>query len=145
MRDIELQAESIQLSIYSEIILNALSTHKELSLMKTIVFAYLIKQHKLESYQVYDGRHTSDVLFKCLSLLSGNFEEYCNSVEYIIKSVDLLHKNNLIVIDGEILKSNEDFRNLINKKNENPFLNKAIEESKSWSDKQFIKEVLSNV
>lgn len=145
MRNLKLQAESLQLSIYCEIILNTLSSHRELSLIKTIVFSYLIRRYRLESYQVYDGRHSTDVVFKSLSLLSGNFEEYCNSVEYIIKSLDLLENQGMIIVDEEIIKINDELENIGNKKDDNTFLNKAIDKSKNMSDKQFVKEVLWNV
>lgn len=145
MRNLKLQAESMQLSIYCEIILNTLSNHKELSLVKTIVFSYLIKKYRLESYRRYDGRHTNDAVYKSLSLLSGDFEEYCNTIEYIIKSIDLLSNKKMIFLEDNILRVNVEFENIKNKKEENVFLNRAINESKKLSDKQFLKEVLSNV
>ncbi|WP_223635286.1 hypothetical protein [Planococcus sp. 4-30] len=145
MKYLKLQAESLQLSIYCEIVLNTLSDHKELSLIKTAVYAYLIKKYKLNSHRVYDGRHTSDTVYKSLSLLSGDFEGYCDSIEFIIKSIDILNNENLIFIEDNILKINPEVENTKKITGDNIFLNRAIRESKKLTDKQFLKEVLASV
>lgn len=44
MQILELEAETIQISIYTNIVLNILQKHKELSLNKMIFFSYLIKK-----------------------------------------------------------------------------------------------------
>ncbi|MGG3889607.1 hypothetical protein [Metabacillus fastidiosus] len=145
MGDLKFQAETLQLSIYSEIILNLLDKHKEISLPKSLVFAYLVRKDKFESQRVYNGRHTSDTVYKSLSLLSGDYEEFCKSVEFILKSIHLLKENNLIILEENILKAGIDAKNSKSIYGESVFLTRAIEASKNMSDKQFLKEVLSSV
>ena len=46
MQNLELEAETIQISIYTNIVLNILKTHGELSVNKTLLFSYLVKKEK---------------------------------------------------------------------------------------------------
>ncbi|WP_439948924.1 hypothetical protein [Bacillus subtilis] len=145
MGDIKLQSETLQISIYCEVILNILNEHVNLSLSKIIVFSYLVKKNKYESQRLYDGRHSKDLMFKSLSLLSGDFEEFSNSISYILKSIHILNNNNLIEFEDGILKRNFKKNHNGNLYKESVFLKNAIEESQNISDKQFFKEVLYNV
>lgn len=47
MKNLELKAETIQISVYINIILNILQKHNELSLSKILFFSYLIKNKTL--------------------------------------------------------------------------------------------------
>lgn len=145
MSQLKLEAEAIQISIYCDIILNILQKHKNLSVNKILVFSYLIKKNRFISEDVYKGNNTQDIVYKCLSLLSGVYVEYCNNIQFILKAIHLLKSNNLILINGSTLYSN----NLIVQENifykESIFMDKAIESSKKISEIQFMKEVTNNV
>ncbi|UAL54472.1 hypothetical protein [Metabacillus dongyingensis] len=145
MKNIKLQSETLQISIYCEVILNILQEHANLSLSKIVVFSYLVKKNKYESQRLYDGRHSADLMYKSLSLLSGDFDEFSNSIGLVLKSIHILKINGLIEFEDGILKRN--FKKLDTKSlyGESIFLKKAIEESRNISDKQFFKEVLCSV
>ncbi len=142
------EAEVIQLGIYVDIILNILKNHNSLSLTKTIVFSYIIKKDKFYK-TVYKSNNKKNVVNKAISLLTGEYEDFCVNVNYIIKSVHLLIKTNKIQIEDTILSlsmnSDSLFISKLNYCEESNFIKKAIESSKKISDKQFMKEVLANV
>lgn len=145
MRNIKHEAEAIQVSIYCDVIMQILKKHKELSISKILVFSYLIKKDNLEIRSVYTANTSQDIVYKSLSLLAGDYVGFCNSIEYIIKAIHLLIQNNLINLEGniiyEVLKIEYGKTVYV----ESSFLEKAIEASKKLTDKQFMKEVTSNV
>lgn len=145
MESMKLEVEAVQVSIYQDIILEILNNHMKLNINKTIVFSYLIKKELSLPKKIYNANNTQDIIYKCLSQLSGDFEEYCSSIEYIIKAIHLLKESGKVNISDEwILKTSDSiFPKTIYK--ESNFIKKAIEASKNMSDKQFMKEVISNV
>lgn len=145
MRSLELEAETIQVSIYCDIIVQVLKRHKELSINKLLVFTYLIKKERFIPYKIYKGNNKQDVVYKCISLLSGDYDGYCNSIKYIIKSIHLLVADEIIQLDNDLLRYRLDKKaeNVIY--DENMFMEKAIEASKKMTDRQFLKEVMYNV
>lgn len=145
MNDINKQTESIQLSIYCNIICQILKEHKALSICKIITFSYLMKQNRFLGGTIYTAKNTQDVVFKGLSLLSGDFEWFCKSVPYIIKALHILINNKLILLENDILTlaSNDVHFDIIYE--ENNFIKNVIEESKYMTDRQFMKEVTYNV
>jgi hypothetical protein len=145
MRNIELETETIQISIYCDIIVQILKRHIELSLNKLLVFAYLIKKERLIPYRIYKGNNSQDIVCKSISLLAGDYSEFCNSIQYIIKAIHLLITDEKIQLENSLLRCQPDFK--INKTiyEENMFMEKAIEASKKMTDRQFLKEVTYNV
>ncbi|MGG3926524.1 hypothetical protein ABET51_11055 [Metabacillus fastidiosus] len=141
MKKLKLEVETIQVSIYCEIIMQILIKHKELSVNKMLVFAYLIKKDRLIPRNIYNGNNTQDIIYKCISMLSGDYNEYCNSIEFILKAIHILNKNKLIFIENDVLHSisKTTVERLVYE--ESMFLEKAIEASKRMTDKQFMKEV----
>ncbi|MDD9786681.1 hypothetical protein PVE99_30445 [Priestia megaterium] len=141
MKNLKLEAETIQVSIYCEIILQILYKHKELSINKILVFAYLIKKDRFISRKIYNGNNTQDIIYKCISMLSGDYIEYCNSIEFILKAIHLLNENNLLSIENDVLHGSTavTFDKYIYE--ESMFFEKAIEASKRMNDMQFMKEV----
>lgn len=145
MRSLKFEAESIQISIYCDIILAVLNKHMELSVNKMLFFAYIIKKDRFIPGKIYGGNNTQDILNKCISLISGDYVEYCNSVEFIIKAIHLLETT------GKIQLENNRLRRLKEKGvhkaiyEESLFIEKSIESSKKISDKQFMREVIHNV
>ena len=112
MKNLELKAETIQISVYINIILNILQKHNELSLSKILFFSYLIKKQNFVPEKIYTAKNTREIVYKAISLVSGEYVDYCANIQIYQESA---------------------------------FIGKAIEESKKMSEKQFMKEVISNV
>lgn len=142
MKKIEEELEIILISKYTEIILNILETHKKLSVNKTLVFSYLIKKNNFYNSNIYNVRNTKNTVLKCISQLSGLYNDYCENLKYIISAIHLLIINNKISLNSGnliylgITESSE---------NKKSFINLAIKESQNYSDRQFLKEVVKNV
>jgi len=145
MRNLKYEIEAIQISIYCDIIKQILRNHKELSLSKMLVFSYLIKCDHFLLNNVYKANSTKDLIYKCISLLAGNYEGFCESVEYVVKAIHLLNDSGAIVIENSMLKfiSATDHPKTVYQ--ESSFIKNSIEESKKMTDKQFLKEVIYNV
>lgn len=145
MQNLELEAETIQISIYTNIVLNILKRHKELSINKMVFFSYIIKKDNFRLCKIYTANNTKDVIYKAISLLSGEYIEYCNNVKFILKAIHLLIENNKIELRGYVLCSISGMEVEKSLYQEASFIEKAIEESKKISDRQFMKEVTANV
>ena len=145
MQNLELEAETIQVSIYPNIVLNILKSHKELSVNKTLLFSYLIKKEKFRLGKIYNANNTQDVVCKAISLLSGEYVEYCENIKFILKAIHLLVISKRIELNGCLLSWINGQKVAKSLYQESPFIEKAIEESKKMSDRQFMKEVTSNV
>lgn len=136
-------AEAIILSGYCDIILGILQKHKQLSINKTLVFSYLIKKNRFKEKEIYSANNSRDILLKCISQLSGAFEDYCNSIEYVLKAIHLLIQSSHLLIDGDQLKYNSKNNDTIYI--ESNFITKSISESNKMTERQFLKEVMHNV
>lgn len=145
MRNIRKQTESIQLSIYCNIICQTLQNHEKLSICKIVTFSYLIKQNRFLGGTIYTAGNTQDVIFKGISLLAGDFDGFCNSVPYILKALHLLINKGIVNLEDDILHLTTEKLKLDSIYEENNFMKKVIEESKTMTDKQFMKEVTYNV
>ena len=142
----DLYLETIQTSLYIDIILNVLDNHNKLSLNKIIFFSFLIKKERDNVQSVYKSNNKNNIVFKAISLISGSFEDYCNSMEFIIEAIHILTVNQLIVLkDGYLYKGDYIIEKRIKNNIETTFIKKAIEESEYMTDKQFLKEVMDNV
>ncbi|QTB24007.1 hypothetical protein J1907_08120 [Lysinibacillus sphaericus] len=139
------EIEALQISFFSEIILDILSRHEELSLIKVSLFAYLIKSNRSNIYRIYNGKTSNDLVYKAVSLLSGEYQTFCKSMPYILKAVHLLISIQKISEENQILKVCKSDINKISIFKENSFIDKAIEASKKMSDKQFTKEIINCV
>lgn len=145
MQNLELEAETIQISIYTNIILNILKTHQELSVNKTLLFSYLIKKEKFRFEKVYNANNTRDSVYKAISLISGEYAEYCENIKFILKAIHLLIIDEKIELNGYLLSWTNGQEVKKSLYQESLFIKKAIEESKKMSERQFMKEVTSNV
>lgn len=145
MQNLELESEVIQISMYMDIILNILKKHKELSISKTMLFSYLIKKEVFRFGRIYTAGNTQDIIYKAISLLSGEYEEYCENIKFVLKSIHLLKANNQVKINGCLLCLADDIKLKSNIYLESPFIEKAIEASKRMTDRQFMREVMANV
>lgn len=145
MQKIKLEAEAIQISMYIDIILSILERHNELSICKIMLFSYLIKKELFRPWEIYTAQNKQDIVYKAISLLSGEYEDYCENVKFILKSIHLLKLNgNVTVIRSMIrLLKGREAKSYIYE--ESPFIQKAIEASKTMADRQFMKEVMNGV
>lgn len=136
------EMEILLLSTYSDIVLDILKKHKNLSVNKLVTFSYLIKKNKFMNSNIYNTSNKNDLVLKCLSQLSGLFDDYCENIKYIIGAIHLLVENKKISeVSGELIYK-ETSEIVIEEKS---FINIAIKESKKYSDEQFLKEVVRNV
>lgn len=145
MKKVDLEIETVQIAMYSNIIQSLLSKHSPLSICKSLTFAYLIKDEHYKKDKVYTAHNTQDVVCKALSLISGQFDNYTSNVEYIIKAIHILIKKGVIENKRNILSVKKELCDDLHIYQESAFLSEAIERSKYMSDKQFQKEVIVNV
>ncbi|MDP4133070.1 MAG: hypothetical protein Q8882_03565 [Bacillota bacterium] len=145
MRNIKEQTESIQLSIYCNIICQTLQLHENLSICKMVTFSYLIKQNRFLGGTIYTAKNTQDIIFKGISLLAGDFGGFCNSVPYILKALHILINKGIVSSENDVLTLTTNDLKLDSVYEENNFMKKVIEESKTMTDRQFMKEVTYNV
>lgn len=139
-----LKFEAFQIGVYCDIVLSILDQHKDLSVAKILFFSYLINKNRFFDSEIYNARNKQNILSKAISVINGDFAGFANAVPFIIKALHILsqsnkiyvEKNNVHLIDGNCKYS---------KGKESGFVYNAIEVSKSWSDKRFMREVLHNV
>ena len=142
MLTIEQESGILQISHYSEIIIQILYMHKALSLIKLITFAYIIKNGK---YDLYNSKNTKELTYRSISLLSGNYSDFINNIKPILKSINILVSNQRIELENSIVKLIH-YKSVLNQMYEKEsFIYKAINDSKRMSDRQFLKEVITNV
>ena len=139
----ELKTEVLLVSKYCLFLKQILCVHKQLSVNKTLLFAYLLKNENNYYSPLFNGNNCTDVLVKAISQLSGNYTDYCKNIPYIIEAMHLLIENGDILLNNSTLLCSEN--SIEKEKYTNKFLQNAINESYNFSDRQFLKEVLSNV
>ncbi len=139
------EVEIIQTSIYCDIVTMLLKEHKSLSLNKLIVFSYLLKKESLIPHPIFRSTNKKDIVNKYLSLLSGDLNSLFYSYQFILEAIHVLLRNEVIKLNGIFITktNNLDIENFVYK--ESDFAKKVIEKTKTMSDKQFMREVLSNV
>lgn len=136
-------AEAIIISSYCDIILRILQITKELSISKLITLSYILKKNRFMEEEIYKGNNTTDILLKFISGMSGAFEDYCNEIEYILKAIHVLVKSGNLYIKKDKVKLGVVKKDSLYK--ESKFVQKALEESKKITDRQFLKEVMHHV
>lgn len=139
----ELKTEVLLVSKYCLIVKQILCVHKQLSVNKILFFAYLLKSENDYYSPIFNGKNFNDVVIKAISQISGKYTDYCKNIPYIVKSIHLLIENGEVFFNNSILLCNE--KNTGKEKYNNKFLQKAINGSYNFSDRQFLKEILSNV
>lgn len=145
MQNLELESEVIQISMYMDIVLNILKKHNDLSISKMLFFSYLTKKEVFRLEKIYTAANTQDIVYKAISLLSGEYEEYCENIKFVLKSIHLLKTNNQVKINGSLLCLVDNIELKSNVYLESPFIGKAIEASRQMTDRQFMREVMANV
>lgn len=146
MQQLKVEAESIQISIYCDVILDILCKHKKNKCEQDACFCILNqKKDRFIPNNIYNGNTTQDVIYKCISLLAGDYVEFCNNIEFIIKAIHLLKTNGLIFFENELLHMSHEVSKSKTIFEQSKFMQNAIESSKRMTDRQFLKEVTSNV
>lgn len=144
MKNDDKELEIVVLSSYCDIIIKLLSNSNQLSVLKTIIFSYLLKKEEYQYGKLYKGNTQKDITLKYLSTMNGELEDFKLNLPYIFLAIDLLNKAQKIEVKNNqifINKVSHDDSNL----NFNKFVQKAITDSNNFSDEQFLKEVLANV
>lgn len=70
--NLKLQSEVLLLSSYCKILNELFHVQRELTLPKTVVYAYLIKKEDVENFKIYNAKNTKDLMYKSLSILAGD-------------------------------------------------------------------------
>lgn len=141
---IELEQEVIIVSRYCDIISKLMEYASELSLIKLYTFAFLYNKTVLNNWNAYNSNNTKDVVYKCLSSLSGSFNELCQHIPFIIRALDILCQSKKLIVCDDCVKYPG-----IAKENKFPpilkIIYKSLDESRYFTDRQFLKEVMRNV
>ena len=139
----ELKTEALLVAKYCSIIKQILNVHKQLSVNKILFFAFLLKNKNNYISSIYNAKTTTDVVIKAIAQISGNYNEYCKNIKYIIEAIHLLIKNEDIIIQDSILLIKQ--ANSFGESYDDNFIKSAIIQSEKFSDRQFLKEVMNNV
>ncbi|MGZ0135376.1 hypothetical protein ACXKZH_24790 [Priestia megaterium] len=144
MTETDKEIEVIILSTYCDIVMRLLNNSTQLSVLKTIVLAYLLKKEEYQYKRLFNGNTTKNVTLKYLSTLNGEFDDFKLNLPYIVQSIDLLKKSQKVNVKNneiKVLKISNTSPNLTF----SVFVQNVIAESKDFSDEQFLKEVFASV
>ena len=140
---LDLQIEVIQISIYCDIVKNLLLKYRSISIIKIISFSFIIKKRQHLQGSIYKGNNRVDLVLKFLSQASGLFDELCDQMTYIFQAIDLLVKDGFCEAhEGELICNPTNQQKAADY---DAFIEAAVQESKSYSDRQFLREVISIV
>lgn len=140
---LSLQIEAVQVASYCKIITDILSKFKTLSIIKIAVFSFIIKKQLILQVECYNGKNTTDLVLKALSQISGRHEELYNQLPFAFQALDLLIKNNICSVHQSEIIYNRPVG--VNTPQLDAFIVSAIGESYTYTDRQFLKEVISVV
>ena len=142
-RLLDLQIEATQISIYCDIIKNLLLKSRSMSIIKVLSISFIVKKRQYLKGSIYRGNNRTDLVLKLLSQASGLFDDMCDQMPYIFQAVDLLVKNGICEVHkGEIIYIAANHQKAVDY---DVFTEAAIQESKSYTDRQFLREVISVV
>lgn len=140
---LDLQIEIIQISIYCDIVKKLLLKYRSISIIKIVTFSYIVKKRQHLQGSIFNGKNKKDLVLKFLSQVNGLFDELCEQMPYVLESIDLLTKDGFCEVhEGEVIcitNSNQIISDF------DAFTEAAFQESKSYSDRQFLREVISIV
>lgn len=140
---VDLQAEALQLSMYCKIIKDILIKYRSISIIKLVVFSFIIKKHESLQVECFSAKNSTDLVLKALAQIAGRYDELESQLPHIFQAIDLLIKNgicDLHTTEVMCLLPESTTHQLMK-----GFIFSAIEESKSYTDRQFLKEVISIV
>lgn len=137
--------EVYQISVYCDTVYMIVKQHKDISVAKLVFFTYAINKERFFDKDVYDAKNTQNVLSKEISTINGDFVGYANATPYILKAIHILAQAEKIRIEGNIVHLLDPEFSYAKCNSESKFVYNVIEESKLWTDKRFMREVLHNV
>lgn len=137
--------EVYQISVYCDTVYMIVKQHKDISVAKLVFFTYAINKERFFDKDVYDAKNTQNVLSKEISTINGDFVGYANATPYILKAIHILAQAEKIRVEGNIVHLLDPEFSYAKCNSESKFVYNVIEESKSWTDKRFMREVLHNV
>ena len=145
MRNLELESEAIRISKFCHIICQILFMHRELSLNKLVFFSYVVKTKGKYLSSLFTAKNAKYLDNKVTSVINGDYTNYCQNIDVILKSIHMLILNkNCKWEDGIVFfVSRKGYEKAIY--DENSFIYKAINYSKNIEDFQFLKEIVQNV
>ena len=145
MRNLELESEAIRISKFCHIICQILFMHRELSLNKLVFFSYVVKTKGEYLSSLFTAKNAKYLDNKVTSVINGDYTNYCQNIDVILKSIHMLILNkNCKLEDGIVFfVSRKGYEKAIY--DENSFIYKAINYSKNIEDFQFLKEIVQNV
>ena len=145
MNNYKLESEAIRISKYCHIICQVLSMHDELSIIKLIFIAFVVKTKGMYLSSIFSAGNTKFLDDKLTSTINGDFDKYCKDINVIIKALHLLILNQNCKFENDIifLISKKGFESKIY--DDKTFIYNAVEYCKSMEDFQFLKEIIQNV
>ena len=145
MKNDEYFTEVLLVSDYCSIIEKILNKHRTLSVVKTLLFSYLLHSNDKYYKKLYNSNTKDKILLKAISQISGRYDDFCNNMSYIIEAIHLLIKCNKIqLIDSNLVINNEQ-NNIGYVDIDNKFIDDSIKNSLNISDRQILKEIINNV
>lgn len=141
--ELEEVVEIVQVSMYCDIIKNLLAYHRSMSIVKVAAFSFTIKKVAYLHSGCFTGKNRTDLVLKFLSQVSGCYEEFCSQLPYILEAIDLLIKTDFCELHESELLCNQS--SSVSAEDYGSFTRATIEESTSYTNRQFWKEVLSIV
>lgn len=137
--------EVYQIGVYCDTVYMITKEHKDISIVKLIFFTYAINKERFFDKDVYSAKNRKYILSKEISVINGDFEGFANAAPYILKAIHILAQAEKIGIEGNIVHLVDAEFNYTKRNVESKFVSQVIEESKTWTDNRFMKEVLHNV
>lgn len=137
--------EVYQIGVYCDTVYMITREHKDISIVKLMFFTYAINKERFFDKEVYNAKTKKYILSKEISVINGDFEGFANAVPYILKAIHILAQAEKIGIEGNIVHLADAEFNYTKRNVESQFVSQVIDESKSWTDNRFMKEVLHNV
>lgn len=141
---LKLEREVILTSIYCDILKKLVANYSGTSIAKLLVFSYIVKKKLTLKFEIYSGKNDKELVLKCLSQLAGLYDDFLKNIQFIINAMHILIQNERIecyrgdLLSGPALKAS-------NRPPFGKFMDKVIIESINYSDRQFLREVISGV
>ncbi len=139
-KDLDLQIEVVQVSIYYDLIRRLLIKYRSISIIKIAPISFIIKKREYFRGSIYSARNTNDLVLKFLSQANGLFDELCDQLKYIFEAVDILVANGDCEVHKRELTCNPSLH--LSVKGFDAFTESVIRESMYYTDRQFLKEVI---
>lgn len=142
-KSLDLQIEVVQVSIYYDLIRRILIKYRSISIIKVATISFIIKKREFFRGSIYSGKHTNDLVLKFLSQANGLFDELCDQLKYVFEAIDILVADGDCEVHEGELTCNSNVHPTV--KGFDTFTESVIRESMSYTDRQFLKEVISIV